>query len=80
MRANLVYADLYRMGATGMSDQYELINLQAMTGKLFIGGELAAEYKVETCDRCATVKQLDQFGYQKSDPKENIIWFCKDCR
>ena len=80
MRASLVYADLYRMGATGMSDQYELINLQAMTGKLFIGGELAAEYKVEQCDRCAMVTQLDQFGYQKSDPKENIIWFCKGCR
>ena len=75
----MVYADLNRLGATGMSDQYELINLQAMTGKLFIDGELAAEYKVETCDRCASVKQLDQFGYQKSDPKENIIWFCKGC-
>lgn len=80
MRASLVYADLHRMGATGMSDQYELINLQAMTGKLFIGGELAAEYKVEQCDKCAMVTQLDQFGYQKSDPKENIIWFCKGCR
>ena len=43
-------------------------------------GELVAEYKVDTCDRCATIKQLDQFGYQKSDPVENIIWFCKDCR
>ena len=63
-----------------MSDQYELINLQAMTGKLFIEGELAAEYKVEQCDKCAMVTQLDQFGYQKSDPKENIIWFCKGCR
>ena len=80
MRANLVYADLYRMGAPGMSDQYELINLQAMTGKLFIGGELAGEYKVEQCDKCAMITQLDQFGYQKSDPKENIIWFCKGCR
>ena len=80
MRAGLVYADIYRMGAPGMSDQYELINLQAMTGKLFIGGELAAEYKVEQCDKCAMVTQLDQFGYQKSDPKENIIWFCKGCR
>ena len=80
MRASLVYADLYRLGATGMSDQYELINLQAMTGKLFIEGELAAEYKVEQCDKCAMVTQLDQFGYQKSDPKENIIWFCKGCR
>ena len=80
MRASLVYADLYRLGATDMSDQYELINLQAMTGKLFIGGELAGEYKVEQCDKCAMITQLDQFGYQKSDPKENIIWFCKGCR
>ena len=80
MRPRLVYADLNRLGATGMSDQYELINLQAMTGKLFIDGELAAEYKVEQCDKCAMVTQLDQFGYQKSDPKENIIWFCKGCR
>ena len=63
-----------------MSDKYELINLQLMTGKLFVNGELVAEYKVETCDRCASVVQLDQFGYQKSDPKENIIWFCKGCR
>ena len=80
MRASLVYADLYRLGATDMSDQYELINLQAMTGKLFIGGKLASEYKVEQCDKCAMITQLDQFGYQKSDPKENIIWFCKGCR
>jgi hypothetical protein len=34
-----------------MSDRYELINLQTMTGKLFIDGELVAEYKVETCDQ-----------------------------
>ena len=80
MRASLVYADFDRLGATSMSNQYELINLQAMTGKLFIDGELAAEYKVEQCDKCAMVTQLDQFGYQKSDPKENIIWFCKGCR
>ena len=80
MRASLVYADIYGLGATVMSDQYELINLQAMTGKLFIEGELAAEYKVEQCDKCAMVTQLDQFGYQKSDPQENIIWFCKGCR
>lgn len=80
MRPSLVYADINRLGAPGMSDQYELINLQAMTGKLFIDGELAAEYKVEQCDKCAMVTQLDQFGYQKSDPKENIIWFCKGCR
>ncbi len=79
MRPRLVYADIYRLGATDMSDQYELINLQAMTGKLFIDGELAAEYKVEQCDKCAMVTQLDKFGYQKNS-FENIIWFCKGCR
>ena len=79
MRAGLVYADLYRLGASGMSSQMELINLKAMTGKLFIDGEMVAEYKVETCDKCARVTQLDKFGYQKNS-YENIIWFCKDCR
>jgi len=62
-----------------MSGQYELINLQTMTGKLFIDGELVSEYKVETCDRCASVVALDKFGYQKNS-YENIIWFCKGCR
>jgi len=80
MRASLVYADLYRLGASGMSERMEMINLQTMTGKLFVNGEVIAEYKVETCDKCAKVVQLDKFGYQKSDPIENIIWFCKDCR
>jgi hypothetical protein len=50
-----------------------------MTGKLFVNGELAAEYKVEQCDKCALVAQLDKFGYQKNS-YENIIWFCKGCR
>ena len=76
----MVYADLYRMGAPGMSDRYEMINLQTMTGKLFVSGEMIAEYKVESCDKCARIMQLDKFGYQKSEPAENIIWFCKDCR
>jgi hypothetical protein len=68
------------MGASGMSDRYEMINLQTMIGKLFVSGEMIAEYKVESCDKCARIMQLDKFGYQKSDPAENIIWFCKDCR
>jgi len=63
-----------------MSDRYEMINLQTMTGKLFVNGEMIAEYKVESCDKCARIMQLDKFGYQKSDPAENIIWFCKVCR
>ena len=79
MRPRLVYADIYRLAASDMSDSYELINLQEMTGKLFVNGELAAEYKVEQCDKCALVAQLDKFGYQKNS-FENIIWFCKGCR
>jgi hypothetical protein len=63
-----------------MSDYSEIINVQAMTGKLLKNGEVIAEYKVETCDRCNNISQLDPFGYQKSHSKENLIWFCKECR
>ena len=63
-----------------MSRYSEIINLNAMTAKLLDDGEVIAEYKVETCDKCARITQLDMFGYQKSDPQENIIWFCKECR
>ena len=58
----------------------EIINLNAMTAKLLDDGEVIAEYKVETCDKCARITQLDKFGYQKSDPANNLIWFCKECR
>jgi hypothetical protein len=63
-----------------MSRYSEIINISSMTAKLLDDGEVIAEYKVETCDKCARITQLDMFGYQKSDPQENIIWFCKDCR
>jgi hypothetical protein len=63
-----------------MSDYAEIINLQTMTGKLLLNGELVTEYKVETCDKCSKISQLDAFGYQKSHSKENLIWFCKECR
>ena len=63
-----------------MSRYMEIINITNMSAKLLDDGEVIAEYKVETCDKCAKISQLDKFGYQKSDPKENIIWFCKDCR
>jgi len=62
-----------------MSDYSEIINIQAMTAKLLQNGEVIAEYKVETCDRCSKISQLDKFGYQKNS-FENIIWFCKGCR
>ena len=63
-----------------MSRYSEIINLNAMTAKLLDDGEVIAEYKVETCDKCARITQLDKFGYQKSDPAINLIWFCKECR
>jgi len=63
-----------------MSRYSEIINLNAMTAKLLDDGEVIAEYKVETCDKCARITQLDKFGYQKSDPANNFIWFCKECR
>ena len=63
-----------------MSRYSEIINLNAMTAKLLDDGKVIAEYKVETCDKCARITQLDKFGYQKSDPANNLIWFCKECR
>ena len=63
-----------------MSRYSEIINLNAMTAKLLDEGEVIATYKVETCDKCARITQLDKFGYQKSDPANNLIWFCKECR
>ena len=63
-----------------MSRYSEIINLNAMTAKLLDDGEVIAEYKVETSDKCARITQLDKFGYQKSDPANNLIWFCKECR
>jgi hypothetical protein len=63
-----------------MSDLCEIIDLKTMTARLLNNGEVLSEYKVEHCDRCSKISQLDSFGYQKSDPNENIIWFCKGCR
>lgn len=63
-----------------MSRYSEIINIANMTGKLLDEGQVVAEYKVESCDKCLSITQLDKFGYQKSDPYENIIWFCKECR
>ena len=81
MRAVLVCINQrWIVEAASMSRYSEIINLNAMTAKLLDDGEVIAEYKVETCDKCARITQLDKFGYQKSDPANNLIWFCKDCR
>jgi hypothetical protein len=63
-----------------MSKGSEIIDMKTMTGKLLLHGEIVQEYKVETCDKCTKISKLDKSGYQISDPKENIIWFCQDCR
>ena len=81
MRALLVCINQrWIVEAPSMSRYSEIINLNAMTAKLLDDGEVIAEYKVETCDKCARITQLDKFGYQKSDPANNLIWFCKECR
>ena len=81
MRALLVCINQrWIVEAAIMSRYSEIINLNAMTAKLLDDGEVIAEYKVETCDKCARITQLDKFGYQKSDPANNLIWFCKECR
>ena len=81
MRALLVCINQrWKLEAPSMSRYSEIINLNAMTAKLLDDGGVIAEYKVETCDKCARITQLDKFGYQKSDPANNLIWFCKECR
>jgi len=81
MRALLVCINQrWKLEASSMSRYMEIINISSMTGQLLDEGEVIAKYKVETCDKCARITQLDMFGYQKSDPQENVIWFCKDCR
>ena len=63
-----------------MSGPIEIINPRTMTCTLMEDGVVIAQYKVEQCDKCSSLRELDPLGYQKSDPVENIIWFCKECR
>jgi hypothetical protein len=55
-------------------------HIKTMTGTLLLNGEPVQSYKVERCDKCSKIEKLDKFGYQKSDPAENLIWFCGACR
>jgi hypothetical protein len=68
------------MGSASMSDYMEVIYPQTMTAKLFKNGEVIVEYKIEQCDSCKSLKQLDAFGYTKGQGGEKLIWLCGLCR
>jgi hypothetical protein len=80
MCAVLVYADKYRMETSAMSGYVELTDTKTMMATLFKDGVAVSTYKMETCDRCSGIRQFDKGGYVVSDPKENMVWFCKECR
>jgi hypothetical protein len=68
------------MVTTIMSDYCELINPQTMTATLLKSGDVIARYKVGQCDHCSTYARLDEFGYQKGQGGEKLLWFCGGCR
>ena len=70
-----------QMEATGlMSDYIELINPQTRICKLLKNGEVIAEYKMEQCDKCSLLAKADEFGYQRGQRGEKLLWFCGGCR
>jgi len=68
------------MVATIMSDYLELIDPQSRIAKLLKNGEVIAEYKVEQCDRCSMLARADEFGFQRGQGGEKLLWFCGVCR
>ena len=70
-----------QMAATSlMSDYIELINPQTRICKLLKNGEVIAEYKMEQCDKCSMLAKADEFGYQRGQRGEKLMWFCGGCR
>ena len=70
-----------QMGTTSlMSDYIELINPQTRICKLLKNGEVVAEYKMEQCDKCSMLAKVDEFGYQRGQRGEKLLWFCGGCR
>ncbi len=82
MRPYLVRVHQRRnMEATNlMSDYIELINPQTRICKLLQNGEVVAEYKMEQCDKCSMLAKVDEFGYQRGQRGEKLLWFCGGCR
>jgi hypothetical protein len=63
-----------------MADYIELINPKTRVGKLLKNGEIVAEYKMEQCDKCSMFAKADEFGYQRGQHGEKLLWFCGGCR
>ena len=81
MRPDVVcFGQRWKLEAASMSEYMEMIDLSTMTGRLIHNGEVVSKYKMEQCDKCAQIRQLDKGGYVTSDPAENMVWFCKHCR
>ena len=81
MRAAVVRVySRWKLEASTMSEYVELIDVSAMMGRLVRNGQVISRYKMENCDKCLKIMPLDNQGYVKSDPSNNFIWFCKECR
>jgi hypothetical protein len=81
MRAIVVRHDFFReMATTSMSDYVELINPADRTCTLLKNGEVVDRYKLEQCDKCSMLAKLDEFGYQRGQKGEKLLWFCGGCR
>ena len=63
-----------------MSDYVELINPADRTCTLLKNGEVVDRYKLEQCDKCSMLAKLDEFGYQRGQKGEKLLWFCGGCR
>jgi hypothetical protein len=80
MPAPMVRVRVKREMARTMSEYIELINPQTRICKLLKNGEVVAEYKMEQCDHCSMLAKADEFGYQRGQRGEKLLWFCGACR
>jgi hypothetical protein len=78
----LVRYDQFReMAATNlMSDYIEMINPKTLICTLMKNGEVIDQYKLEQCDKCSLLAKADEFGYQRGQKGEKLLWFCGGCR
>lgn len=63
-----------------MSSYIEVVNATEMKGLLLQDGEVIATYKMASCDSCLKIVKLDEFGYQKGQGGEKLLWLCGSCR